>query len=178
MKEHIKEILVVEGKNDTNVLQTYFDCDTIETGGDNVNRRVLERIKEASKKRGVIVFTDPDRPGEHIRKQIQDAIPEVKHVFIKKEKARTTKKVGVEHASKDDLWEALNQVVTFDTEAKTLSWQDYIDLGFVGDSKFRHAICDRVHIGPCNAKTCFKRLNQMHITRRDIEKILEESKNG
>ena len=31
MKQHIKEIIVVEGKNDTNTLQSFFDCDTIET---------------------------------------------------------------------------------------------------------------------------------------------------
>lgn len=174
MKAHIKEIIVVEGKNDTNVLQSYFDCDTIETGGDNVSKKLLERIKKASETRGVIVFTDPDRPGEHIRRLIQDNIPEVKHVFIKKEKARTTKKVGVEHASKEDLWQALNQVVTFDTGASTLSWEDFIDLRLVGNATFRHYICERVHIGPCNAKTCFKRLNQMHITKEDLEKILEE----
>ena len=39
MKQHIKEIIVVEGKNDTNTLQSFFDCDTIETGGDQVNEK-------------------------------------------------------------------------------------------------------------------------------------------
>lgn len=38
MKQHIKEIIVVEGKNDTNTLQSFFDCDTIETGGDQIGR--------------------------------------------------------------------------------------------------------------------------------------------
>lgn len=56
MKEHIKEVIVVEGKNDTNVLQSYFDCDTIETSGDSTNPLVLERIKEAQRVRGVIVL--------------------------------------------------------------------------------------------------------------------------
>ena len=56
MKQKIKEIIVVEGKNDTNVLQSFFDCDTIETGGDQVNEGTLQRIEEAQKQRGVIVF--------------------------------------------------------------------------------------------------------------------------
>ena len=43
----IKEIIVVEGKNDTLNLKRYFDCDTIETSGDSTNPLVLERIKEA-----------------------------------------------------------------------------------------------------------------------------------
>ena len=41
MKQHIKEIIVVEGKNDTNTLQSFFDCDTIETGGDQVNEKTI-----------------------------------------------------------------------------------------------------------------------------------------
>ena len=51
MKEKIKEILVVEGKNDTNTLQSYFECDTIETGGDQVSQETIERIKEAQARR-------------------------------------------------------------------------------------------------------------------------------
>lgn len=178
MREHIKEVIVVEGKNDTNVLQSFFDCDTIETGGDSTDLQVLERIREANKVRGVIVFTDPDQPGEHIRRWIQDNVPGIKHAFIPKEKAKTDKKVGVEHAKKEDLWQALNQVVSFENEAETLSWSDYIDLGFVGDACFRNNICQKLHIGPCNAKTCFKRLNQMKIDRKMIEKILEEENDG
>lgn len=88
------------------------------------------------------------------------------------------KKVGVEHANKEDLWQALNQIVSFENNEESLSWQDYIDLGFVGNAIFRNRVCEMVHIGPCNAKTCFKRLNQMHITRDEIEKLLEDEKNG
>ena len=60
----IKEVIVVEGKNDTNVLKSYFDCDTIETYGMNIPDSVIQQIKMAQKSRGVIIFTDPDYPGE------------------------------------------------------------------------------------------------------------------
>lgn len=172
MKQKIKEIIVVEGKNDTNRLQSYFDCDTIETGGDQLQRETVERIKEAQKKRGVIIFTDPDHPGEHIRRMIQEHIPNCKHAFIDKNKARTTKKVGVEHASQKDLWESLCRVVTFEQGASTLSWEEFVDLGLTGladSAQRREKICQKFHIGPCNAKTCFKRLNQMKVTREEIE---------
>lgn len=174
MKKHIKEIIVVEGKNDTNVLQSFFDCDTIETHGDRVNDKLIERIIKAQEERGVIVFTDPDRPGEHIRRTIQERVPNVKHAFIEKDKAKTPKKVGVEHANKADLEEALQSVVSFDNRSESLSWNDFIDLGLVGSASFRHEICTLVHIGPCNAKTCFKRLNQMNITKEDIEQLKDK----
>ena len=172
MKQKIKEIIVVEGKNDTNRLQSYFDCDTIETGGDQLQRETVERIKEAQKRRGVIVFTDPDHPGEHIRRMIQAHVPDCKHAFIDKNKARTTKKVGVEHASQKDLWESLCRVVTFEQGAITLSWEEFVDLGLIGladSAQRRKKICQKFLIGPCNAKTCFKRLNQMRVTRKEIE---------
>lgn len=172
MKPRIREIIVVEGKNDTNTLQTYFACDTIETGGDQINPVTLERISMAQQKRGVIVFTDPDHPGEHIRRQIQEAVPGCKHAFIDKKKARTERKVGVEHACKEDLWESLNHLVTFEKGNESLSWADFVDLGLAGGEdarKRREEICARFHIGPCNAKTCFKRLNQMNITLDDLK---------
>ena len=49
MKQHIKEIIVVEGKNDTNTLQSFFDCDTIETGGDQVNEKTIDHVRVKSR---------------------------------------------------------------------------------------------------------------------------------
>ena len=86
MKQHIKEIIVVEGKNDTNTLQSFFDCDTIETGGDQVNEKTIERVRQAQKTRGVIIFTDPDTPGEHIRRLIGPRMPS-KPIFRIRSKA-------------------------------------------------------------------------------------------
>ena len=40
----MKEILVVEGKNDTNVLKSYLDCDTIETHGTHLGKEILRQI--------------------------------------------------------------------------------------------------------------------------------------
>ena len=165
----IQEIIVVEGKNDTLRLKQFFNCDTIETGGKAMNAMTLQRIKEAHQKRGIIVFTDPDWPGQQIRRWISEAIPNCKHAFIDKEKARTDKKVGIEHASYEDLEQALSQCVTFTKDASTLSWQEFLSLNLIGDSKKRYDICETFHIGPCNAKTCFKRLNQMRVTLEQIK---------
>lgn len=168
----IKEMIVVEGHNDTARLKRFFECDTIETGGDNVSGKVLERIAQAQKVRGVIVFTDPDRPGEHIRSVIARKIPGIKHAFIEKSKARTDKKVGVEHASKEDLQESLACVVTFMEDRQSLSHEDFIDLGLVGNAARREDVCRAFHIGKCNGKTCFKRLNQLGVSKEQIEEVL------
>lgn len=69
----IREVIVVEGKNDTNVLQQYFDCETIETHGTSLDAQTLALIRLAQQRRGVIIFTDPDHPGEYIRRRVNEA---------------------------------------------------------------------------------------------------------
>ncbi|WP_425442097.1 toprim domain-containing protein, partial [Sediminibacillus massiliensis] len=52
----IKEIIVVEGKDDTAKIKQAIDADTIETNGSAVNQEILDQIKHAQQKRGVIIF--------------------------------------------------------------------------------------------------------------------------
>ena len=56
----IKELIVVEGKNDTKRLQSFFDVETIETHGLGLSKDTIELIRKANEKRGVILFLDPD----------------------------------------------------------------------------------------------------------------------
>ena len=67
-KKIIKEIIVVEGKNDTNQLKKYFNVETIETKGLGINKKTIDLIRNINDKRGVILLLDPDTPGEKIRK--------------------------------------------------------------------------------------------------------------
>ena len=168
----IKEVIVVEGKNDTKRLKRFFDVDTIETCGLGLSKDTLEYIREVNNKRGVILLLDPDSPGEKIRKRINDYIPGLKNAFLLKEEARTSKKVGVEHASYKVLEEALNSVVTYDDNKKeTLSMFDFYSLGLMGkedSAKKRYLVSKRLHIGKCNAKTMLKRLNLLNVTMDEV----------
>lgn len=92
----IKEIIIVEGKSDTVKIQQAIQADTIETNGSAINQETLQQIKHAQEKRGVIIFTDPDYPGERIRHIIQDAVPNCKHAFLTQQKARA-KQIGRAH---------------------------------------------------------------------------------
>ena len=59
----IKEVIVVEGRDDTVAIRRAVEADTIETGGSAINQRILKRIALAQERRGVIVLTDPDHAG-------------------------------------------------------------------------------------------------------------------
>lgn len=60
----IKEIIVVEGRDDTARIKLAVDADTIETNGSAIGDEVIRQIRLAQETRGVIVLTDPDFPGK------------------------------------------------------------------------------------------------------------------
>ena len=62
-KQKIKQVIVVEGKTDTNHLKKIFDVDTIETNGSAISKSTLNLIKQVAKTKGVILFLDPDYTG-------------------------------------------------------------------------------------------------------------------
>ncbi|MDO4499982.1 MAG: ribonuclease M5 [Erysipelotrichaceae bacterium] len=168
----IKEVIVVEGKNDSLRLKSFFDVETIETHGLGLSKETIAYIKEVNEKRGVILFLDPDSPGEKIRKRLNDEIPGLKNAFILKEDARTKKKVGVEHANKEVLEEALNNLVSYSEKKGDITMLDLYDLGLMGsdnsDEK-RNILSRKYHIGKCNAKTFLKRINLLGISIDDLK---------
>lgn len=173
----IKEVIVVEGKNDDLRLKQFFDCDTIITHGLGLDDKTIEMIKEMNDKRGVILFLDPDHPGEMIRKRLNDSISGLKNAFVLKKNARTPRKVGVEHASYEILKEALENLVTYESDIRTLEMEDMYDLGLVGldDAAVRREyISEKYHIGKCNAKTMLKRLNMLKVKREELVGVLNE----
>ena len=91
--DRIHEIIVVEGRHDTQQLKRYFDCETIETGGSSIDDKVIEQIRYAASTRGVIVFTDPDTPGNQIRHIINQHVPNCKNAFVDKHNARTERRL-------------------------------------------------------------------------------------
>ena len=97
----IKEVIVVEGRDDITAVKKAIDAEIIAVGGFGINAKVIERIKEAQKRKGVIVFTDPDFAGEKIRAIISKRVKGVKHAYIGRAEGTRAKdgNIGVEDAS-------------------------------------------------------------------------------
>ena len=178
LMDRIHEIIVVEGRHDTQQLKKYFDCETIETGGSSIDDKVIEQIRYASSTRGVIVFTDPDTPGNQIRHIINQHVPNCKNAFVEKRNARTEKKVGIEHADKDTLWNALQNVVTITNEPKgNLTMSDLFELGLSGQSdstELRRKVGEYYHIGDGNAKTMLARLNCIAVCKEELREVIDK----
>ena len=172
--QKIKELIVVEGKHDRVKLERLFDCDVICTGGLSLSDEVLETIRTVGKEKGVIVLTDPDRPGEMIRSRIAEIVPDCQHVFVKKSVAIGKRNVGIEYVEDDELIKALENRITFVKEQETLSWAEFCQLGIIGNKDKRTQLCEKLNLGYSNNKTLFKRLNMMSLTYDDLKKVMEE----
>jgi ribonuclease M5 len=113
LKKHIKEVVIVEGKTDTTKLKSLFNLDTIETNGSHLSKKNIQLIKNISEQRGVILFLDPDGPGEKIRRILEQNLTKFKQAFIKKNKINP-KKIGIAESDNKDIIYALSKVSTFD----------------------------------------------------------------
>ncbi len=174
----IKEIIVVEGRDDTAAIKRAIEAETIETHGLGINEEILEQIEKASEKRGIIVFTDPDYPGEKIRNIISERVKNCKHAFLPKDKALKDGDVGIENASPEDIIEALKKARVQIIEIREeFSKSDLLEYGLIGltDSNIKRDLLGRVlGIGHCNSKQFLKRLNNYEVTKQEFQDAISE----
>lgn len=177
----IKEIIVVEGRDDTRRVKESLNADTIETNGSAIDEATIEQIKKAQANRGVIVFTDPDFPGERIRKIISQAVPGVKHAFLNREEAKPTHKgsLGIEHASPEIIRQSLRKVYTEAevTSIPSISRPFLVEMGLLNGPRAkerRQKLGEKLRIGYTNGKQLKKRLEMFSITEQTIKDTLKE----
>lgn len=174
----IREIIVVEGKNDTISIQRTVKADTIETGGSAIHDITIKRITLAQQRRGVIIFTDPDYAGEKIRKIIAQRVPGCKHAFLPQSKAIAKRNLGVENAIPKDIEHALQHVRTeMSAVLPELTWNDLAIAGLTihaGAALRRQQLGDILGIGYCNAKQLLKRCSMFQIKRNEFEDALQK----
>lgn len=174
----IKEVIVVEGKDDVSAVKKAVKAEMITTGGFGFPKGVMERIKQAQKRCGVIVFTDPDFAGEKIRKKISSEVPGCKHAFLPREEAIKDKDIGIENASVESILKALEKVRVESKEKRDEFKQiDLIKNGLIGDdeSSFkRDEIGKILGIGYGNAKQFLNRLNNYGVTREEFNEALQK----
>lgn len=145
----IKEAIVVEGRYDKNTLSQIVDAPILETSGFGIfkDKKQMALLRQVAKKRGLIVFTDPDGAGFVIRNHIKSAIPPqyLKHAYIpdvmgkerRKRNPGKEGKLGVEGMNPDTIVEALRRAgATMDGEDVTaksqITKQDLMELGLSG----------------------------------------------
>lgn len=174
----IKELIVVEGKNDAAaVCRAFPGADILITQGWGLTPGQAEALKRAHRSRGVIIFTDPDRAGERIRRRLAALLPGCRHAFIPRERATDKGKIGVEAAAPADIAAALARAHTQGPRLIVFSAEDLRRAGLSGGplaAVRRKRLGDLLAIGYGNSKNFLWRLNALGIRREEYFQALAE----
>ncbi len=172
----IKESIVVEGRHDEARLKEIIEADIVVTNGSHLRKETLAHLKDLNKRNGIIIFTDPDNPGKRLRQRILDEIPSAKQAFLAQKDARHKRKVGIEHASKEVLLDALKNVIELSELKSDLTMNDLVDLNLSGNAEASHnrnELARKLNLSEGNAKQFLKQCHHFGLSKKDL--IYEET---
>ena len=181
----IKEIIVVEGRDDTAAINRAVDAETIETHGYGIRKETWELIDRAygDPELGIIIFTDPDHAGNEIRRRVRERCPGAKEAFLTRADASKDGDIGIENATPEAIVEALSKVaevasatpVGVGENLPTFTKEDLIRNGLSGGAdaaERREAVGKALGIGTGNSGAFLKKLNYFGITREAFNEAL------
>ena len=172
----IDGIIVVEGKSDVSFLSSFINAEFVTTNGSEISKETIDYLKESIKNKDIYVLTDPDSPGERIRKVLNENISGLKHCFINKENSIKKGKVGVAESTKEEILNALSNALSVkDNNVGSLTLNDLVTIGLCGDKdseEKRNKVAKDLNLGHCNAKTFLKRLNYRGISIEELKSRL------
>lgn len=172
----IKEVIVVEGRDDITAVKRAVKAEVIAVGGFGINGKVIERIREAQKRQGVIVLTDPDHAGEKIRRIISKRVPGIKHAYISQKDGLKDGDIGVENATPETIIRALEAAKCEIGDIKEeFTMEDMFFFKLTGDERAkerRDALGKELGIGYGNSRQFISRLNSYGISREEFIEAL------
>lgn len=176
----MNSVIIVEGIHDEMRIKSLFpDAYVVTTNGREISDDTLKLIKTLSLNNEIIIFTDPDFPGERIRERINLVVPNAKHAFLRKKDAISSnkKKVGIEHASDEVLLASLANIYEYKENDGLLTNNDLFELrlnGFPNSAILREKLAIKLNLGRPNGKTLLKRLNMLKISKEELIKLCQE----
>ena len=134
MKKKIKEVIVVEGKDDISAVKNAVDAEVFQVNGHAVRKnKSIEILKLAYENKGLIILTDPDYAGEEIRKYLCRHFPNAKNAYISRVSGTKDGDIGVENASPDDIITALEKArFSLDNSENIFNLNLMLDYDLVG----------------------------------------------
>ncbi|WKC73577.1 ribonuclease M5 [Borreliella yangtzensis] len=171
--EKIKEIIIVEGKDDLKRIKESFDCTVIETKGFALKIETIKLLKKALKYKGIIILTDSDKSGNIIRQKIVKHLGKnnkIKHAYL------NTKDTEVESVNKTEIIKIIKEVGTLykDNQKDLLTLSDLLELDLAGENskENKQKIQKHLCLGHGNNKKLLERLNYFKITKIELKKQL------
>lgn len=173
----IKEIILVEGKDDISAVKAAVDAEVIATNGFGYKKDLIDLLRNISKRRGIIILTDPDYAGEQIRRDVASKVDNCKHAFLPQGKAIKKGDIGIENATKEDIKEAIKKARPIKINREELfTNEDMLEFDLMagpGSRARRDKLGDLLGIGYANSKQFLNRLNNFGVSKEEFIKAIE-----
>lgn len=177
MKQHIKEIIIVEGRDDITAVKAAVDAEVIAVHGFSVKKN-LDKITAAYERNGIVILTDPDFAGVKIREVISRRFPKAKHAYINRIEGTKDGDIGVENANPEAIIKALEKARCEVSEAVTIFTPEilfkYKLTGYSNSKALREELGKKLGIGYSNGKQLLSKLNRFNISMEEFLKAAEE----
>lgn len=178
VRSMLKEVVVVEGKSDIQRVQQAMEAECIATEGFTLRKGVLDRIRVAYEKRGIIILTDPDTAGERIRRFLTKKFPQAKQAFVPREEAYANDDIGIEQASHESIRKAFS-VLHVEQASPTNEFNPadlfrHALMGAPNSANRRAVVGAKLGIGYGNGKQFLYRLNHYGISRSEFDVAVQE----
>ena len=168
-KINIDGVLIVEGKTDVSYLSSFVNALFFITNGYDLDKEKIDFLKLASSKNKLIIFTDPDKAGEEIRKRIKTQINPVFEAKSDRNFKKISGKTGVAELKKEAVIAALEPYVT-DQEVTRIDYElsTLISLS-ENPQETREIIINNYRLMKGNNKFLENQLNILKISRKELE---------
>lgn len=176
MKEFLRGVLVVEGKEDAAYLSNYIASEIVVVNGFEMSSTTIKYLKDKE----VILLVDPDEAGKSIRKTLNEKLSNVTNIEIDISKCNRGKKNGVAECDIDEIMAKLQPYFAKNpAKLQRITASELFNLGLVnGEKELRNYVCEKLNLGLSNGKIFLKRLNENNISIEELSKVVEEYKHG
>ena len=174
MKYFIDKIIVVEGKEDVSYLSSFIEAEYITTNGYDIPKEEIEYINEASKHKEILVLVDPDKAGRQIEERLKQKLVNATYISIDISKCIRGEKDGVAEASKEEILRVLNSHFSSKNPQKSRNLQGNLSKLDLTSKELRDYLSKKFHLGKCNLKKLFIRLETLEISSEELEQSIKE----
>lgn len=164
-------VIVVEGTGDVSFLSSFINAEYVILNGYDMPKDTIDYLLHI-KNRKIVVLTDPDEAGKTIESRLfkTGLVYEYKKANI--EKCNKRGKHGIAECSQDEILRLFsNELLDENCFQESISQSEFAKFGFMESKEKRETVSKIFHLGNCNSKTLFKRMNYNKITAKNIEEL-------
>lgn len=164
-------VIVVEGTGDSSYLSSFICAEYVVLNGYDMPEDIIDYLKHI-KNRKILVMTDPDEAGVSIEKRLRETGLKYETRVVDSRMCNKHGKHGVAECKKEEILRVLDSdLINTNPFKESISQAEFSFFRFMNSQEKRNEISEKLHLGICNSKVLFKRMNYNRITYQMIKEV-------